>query len=277
MTPACFPTRLKLSPTPPSRITVSRATSSSATGARFLRGKRKRAEAEELLGRTPSGAASRRGGSGLRVSQQASATGSVSIEEVDPEGKFVQLKNHSDKVGSPEPEEAPAGLPCAPPASPPVALLLGQGLTHTHPAPPSAGPVARKLEAEEEGWGGRGDCVQVYSEVHPPGRADGDGKSWRALHSGQPLGFLQGPFQPLHSMGAVVLLLTHTHPDTHTVRCQAVGGLRLARMGELGKGQNVCLPRSGPQRLGWHTAPPQCWSGRTRAAGAPGTTSTRAW
>ncbi|XP_039180313.1 lamin-B2 [Crotalus tigris] len=91
--------RLKLSPSPPSRITVSRATSSSAVGARSLRGKRKRAEVEELLGRTPSGVASRRGsgGSGLRVSQQASAKGSVSIEEVDPEGKFVQLKNHSDK------------------------------------------------------------------------------------------------------------------------------------------------------------------------------------
>ncbi|KAM3855434.1 lamin-B2 [Vipera latastei] len=91
--------RLKLSPSPPSRITVSRATSSSTAGARSLRGKRKRAEAEELLGRTPPGVASRRGsvGSSLRGSQQASAKGSVSIEEVDPEGKFVQLKNHSDK------------------------------------------------------------------------------------------------------------------------------------------------------------------------------------
>uniref|UniRef100_A0A8C5RK42 Lamin B2 n=1 Tax=Laticauda laticaudata TaxID=8630 RepID=A0A8C5RK42_LATLA len=74
--------RLKLSPSPPSRITVSRATSSSSSGARSLRVKRKRVEAEELS---------------LRVSQQASAKGSVSIEGADPEGKFVQLKNHSDK------------------------------------------------------------------------------------------------------------------------------------------------------------------------------------
>ncbi|XP_026544406.1 lamin-B2 [Notechis scutatus] len=88
--------RLKLSPSPPSRITVSRATSSSTSGARSWRGKRKRAEAEELPGQVPSGI-SRGGGSGLRVSQQASAKGSVSIEGADPEGKFVQLKNHSDK------------------------------------------------------------------------------------------------------------------------------------------------------------------------------------
>ncbi|XP_034281718.1 lamin-B2 [Pantherophis guttatus] len=91
--------RLKLSPSPPSRITVSRATSSSTSGTRSSRGKRKRAEAEELPGQTPSGSARGGGstGSSLQVSQQASAKGSISIEGVDPEGKFVQLKNHSDK------------------------------------------------------------------------------------------------------------------------------------------------------------------------------------
>ncbi|XP_013916706.1 PREDICTED: lamin-B2 [Thamnophis sirtalis] len=92
--------RLKLSPSPPSRLTVSRAASSSSiSGTRSLRSKRKRAEAEELPGQTPSGSA--RGGastgSNLQVSQQASAKGSISIEGVDPEGMFVQLKNHSDK------------------------------------------------------------------------------------------------------------------------------------------------------------------------------------
>lgn len=111
--PSCFPARLKLSPSPPSRITVSRATSSSTSGTRCSRGKRKRAEAEELPGQTPSGSARGGGstGSSLQVSQQASAKGSISIEGVDPEGKFVQLKNHSDKVGSPD----PTGLPCGPP------------------------------------------------------------------------------------------------------------------------------------------------------------------
>lgn len=32
------------------------------------------------------------------MSQQASATGSISIEEIDLEGKYVQLKNNSEKV-----------------------------------------------------------------------------------------------------------------------------------------------------------------------------------
>ncbi|KAM6466680.1 lamin-B2 [Liasis olivaceus] len=89
--------RLKLSPSPPSRITVSRATSSSASAARCSRGKRKRVEAEELSGSTSSGIGSGSSTSSFRVSQQASAKGSISIEEVDPEGKFVQLKNHCDK------------------------------------------------------------------------------------------------------------------------------------------------------------------------------------
>ncbi|XP_025032028.1 lamin-B2 [Python bivittatus] len=89
--------RLKLSPSPPSRITVSRATSSSTSATRCSRGKRKRVEAEELSGSMSGGVGRRSSTSSFRVSQQASAKGSISIEEVDPEGKFVQLKNHSDK------------------------------------------------------------------------------------------------------------------------------------------------------------------------------------
>ncbi|KAJ7308144.1 hypothetical protein JRQ81_008657 [Phrynocephalus forsythii] len=101
--------RLKLSPSPPARITVSRATSSSSSGvsaARSSRGKRKRVEAEELSGRFSSGigtgssssaASSSSGSSTFRVTQQSSAKGSISIEEVDPEGKYVQLKNRTEK------------------------------------------------------------------------------------------------------------------------------------------------------------------------------------
>ncbi|KAH0625999.1 hypothetical protein JD844_034398 [Phrynosoma platyrhinos] len=96
--------RLKLSPSPPSRITVSRATSSSsASAARSSRGKRKRLEAEELSGSLSSGigtgssSSSSTSSSFFHMSQQASAKGSVSIEDVDPEGKYVQLKNCSDK------------------------------------------------------------------------------------------------------------------------------------------------------------------------------------
>ncbi|XP_061457763.1 lamin-B2 isoform X2 [Rhineura floridana] len=95
--------RLKLSPSPPSRITVSRATSSSSSSGtsavRSSRGKRKRLEAEELLsgGSGASGLGTGSSGSTFQMSQQASAKGSVSIEDVDPEGKYVQLKNRSDK------------------------------------------------------------------------------------------------------------------------------------------------------------------------------------
>uniref|UniRef100_A0A2K5DTV1 Lamin B2 n=1 Tax=Aotus nancymaae TaxID=37293 RepID=A0A2K5DTV1_AOTNA len=99
--------RLKLSPSPSSRITVSRATlsgsgsgsSTPATG-RLGRSKRKRLEVEEPLGSGPSvlGTGMGTGGGGsFHLAQQASASGSVSIEEIDLEGKFVQLKNNSDK------------------------------------------------------------------------------------------------------------------------------------------------------------------------------------
>ncbi|NWJ06026.1 LMNB2 protein, partial [Crypturellus undulatus] len=98
--------RLKLSPSPSSRVTVSRATSSSSSSSasviRSSRGKRKRMEAEELSGSGTSGIGTgsisgSSSSSSFQMSQQASATGSISIEEIDLEGKYVQLKNNSDK------------------------------------------------------------------------------------------------------------------------------------------------------------------------------------
>uniref|UniRef100_A0A674GRK5 Lamin-B2 n=1 Tax=Taeniopygia guttata TaxID=59729 RepID=A0A674GRK5_TAEGU len=98
--------RLKLSPSPSSRVTVSRATSSSSSSstslARSSRGKRKRIEAEELSGSGTSGIGTgsisgSSSSSSFQMSQQASATGSISIEEIDLEGKYVQLKNNSEK------------------------------------------------------------------------------------------------------------------------------------------------------------------------------------
>ncbi|XP_057565684.1 lamin-B2 isoform X2 [Hippopotamus amphibius kiboko] len=98
--------RLKLSPSLSSRITVSRAASSSSgssvsVSGRAGRTKRKRLQVEEPPGTGSSGLGSGGGGSGgggsFRLAQQASASGSVSIEEIDLEGKFVQLKNSSDK------------------------------------------------------------------------------------------------------------------------------------------------------------------------------------
>uniref|UniRef100_A0A8C6I9A2 Lamin-B2 n=1 Tax=Mus spicilegus TaxID=10103 RepID=A0A8C6I9A2_MUSSI len=92
--------RLKLSPSPSSRITISRATSSSSSSSGVGmsvgqgRGKRRRLETEDTSG-SPSSAS--RVSSGSRLAQQAVATGVVNIDEVDPEGRFVRLKNSSDK------------------------------------------------------------------------------------------------------------------------------------------------------------------------------------
>nr|KAF6401379.1 lamin B2 [Rousettus aegyptiacus] len=94
--------RLKLSPSPSSRVTISRATSSSSSSmspaGRSGRSKRRRLEAEEPLGTGSSRVGAGGGGSSsFQLAQQASASGSVSIEEIDLEGRFVQLKNSSDK------------------------------------------------------------------------------------------------------------------------------------------------------------------------------------
>uniref|UniRef100_G1PMI7 Lamin B2 n=1 Tax=Myotis lucifugus TaxID=59463 RepID=G1PMI7_MYOLU len=100
---APFP-RLKLSPSPSSRVTISRATSSSGSSVSMMgrsgRSKRKRLETEEPPGTGSSGISLGSGSSSsssFHLAQQASASGSVSIEEIDLEGKFVQLKNSSDK------------------------------------------------------------------------------------------------------------------------------------------------------------------------------------
>ncbi|XP_073700199.1 lamin-B2 [Garra rufa] len=80
--------RLKLSPSPSSRVTVSRTTASStSTSSRSSRAKRKRVELEEASTVAPK----------VQISQEAEATGSVSIEEIDLEGKSVTLRNNSEK------------------------------------------------------------------------------------------------------------------------------------------------------------------------------------
>ncbi|CAO2641351.1 Lmnb2 [Lemmus lemmus] len=78
--------RLKLSPSPSSR------SSSSSSGVGMSvgrgRGKRRRLETEDTQGSRSSASGS---------AQQAAVTGVVSIDEVDLEGRFVRLKNSSDK------------------------------------------------------------------------------------------------------------------------------------------------------------------------------------
>ncbi|NXU50143.1 LMNB1 protein, partial [Turnix velox] len=76
--------RLKLCPSPSSRVTVSQA--SSSRNVRTTRGKRKRIDVEES-----------EASSSFSISHSASATGSVFIEEIDVDGKFIRLKNTSEQ------------------------------------------------------------------------------------------------------------------------------------------------------------------------------------
>lgn len=76
--------RLKLSPSPSSRVTVSRATSSRSV--RTARGKRKRVDVEESDA-----------SSSLSICHQASATGNIVLDELDVDGKFIRLKNNSEQ------------------------------------------------------------------------------------------------------------------------------------------------------------------------------------
>ncbi|XP_072564726.1 lamin-B1-like isoform X1 [Paramormyrops kingsleyae] len=76
--------RLKLSPSPSSRVTVSRASSSRSV--RTTRGKRKRVDVEES-----------EASSSVSIAHSASATGSVCIDELDVDGKFIRLHNTSEE------------------------------------------------------------------------------------------------------------------------------------------------------------------------------------
>lgn len=77
--------RLQLSPSPSSRVTVSRASSSSRS-VRTARGKRKRVDVEE-----------REASSSVSIAHSASATGPVSVDELDTDGKFIRLHNTGEE------------------------------------------------------------------------------------------------------------------------------------------------------------------------------------
>ncbi|XP_075714190.1 lamin-B3-like isoform X3 [Rhinoderma darwinii] len=77
--------RLKLSPSPSQRGSVSR-TSSSQTS-RLLRGKKRKLEESEREESRP----------GYKIIQEASSSGPVSIEEIDPEGMYLRLVNNADE------------------------------------------------------------------------------------------------------------------------------------------------------------------------------------
>uniref|UniRef100_A0A8D3E9L4 Lamin B1 n=1 Tax=Scophthalmus maximus TaxID=52904 RepID=A0A8D3E9L4_SCOMX len=77
--------RLKLSPSPSSRVTVSRASSSSRS-VQTTRGKRKRVEVEE-----------QEASSSVSIAHSASATGPISIDEIDTDGMFICFHNSGDQ------------------------------------------------------------------------------------------------------------------------------------------------------------------------------------
>ncbi|XP_063057279.1 lamin-B2 [Engraulis encrasicolus] len=81
--------RLQLSPGTAAKLTVSRTTGSSSSS-RSTRAKRKRVEVEEAVAVAASAPK-------IHVSQEAEATGSITIEEIDLEGKSVTLKNNSEE------------------------------------------------------------------------------------------------------------------------------------------------------------------------------------
>ncbi|KAF4792920.1 Lamin-L [Turdus rufiventris] len=76
--------RLKLSPSPSSHST---ATQAASQGRRFLHGKKRKIK--ETKKREHSAA--------FKTIQHVSASGNISIEEIDADGKFVRLKNHSNE------------------------------------------------------------------------------------------------------------------------------------------------------------------------------------
>ncbi|XP_064245150.1 lamin-B3-like isoform X1 [Passer domesticus] len=76
--------RLKLSPSVASHST---ATQAASQGRRYLHGKKRKIK--ETKKKEHSAA--------LKTIQHVSATGNISIEEIDADGKFVRLKNHSDE------------------------------------------------------------------------------------------------------------------------------------------------------------------------------------
>lgn len=154
------PCRLRLSPSPPpARLTGSQSSSaalhSQAAQQSAVSSPAKRRRPND----TDSEASSVAGGAiaRTRISQQASASGRVSVDEVDLEGKYVRLSNKADEV------RAAAG--------PHICT------SHTRRAniPPS-GPEPGQLAAEEAGRNQCSHHLQVPRQVHPEGRPEGDGE-----------------------------------------------------------------------------------------------------
>ncbi|XP_066577292.1 lamin [Amia ocellicauda] len=93
--------RLRLSPSPPPRVTVTRTTGSSSSASRTVHSSAHSSSAtkKRRMNDTDSEASSTAGGAlaKTRITQQATASGRVTVDEVDLEGKYVRLSNKADE------------------------------------------------------------------------------------------------------------------------------------------------------------------------------------
>ncbi|XP_023657111.2 lamin-A [Paramormyrops kingsleyae] len=92
--------RLRLSPSPPPARSATSRTSGSATHSRVVQSSSQSSSAKKRrMNDTDSETSSMVGGAvaRTRISQQASASGRVTVDEVDLDGKFVRLGNKSDQ------------------------------------------------------------------------------------------------------------------------------------------------------------------------------------
>ncbi|XP_069040928.1 lamin [Lepisosteus oculatus] len=94
--------RLRLSPSPPPRVTVTRTSASgSASASRTVHSSAQSSSAtkKRRLNDTDSEASSTAGGAvaRTRITQQATASGRVTVDEVDLDGKYVRLSNKADE------------------------------------------------------------------------------------------------------------------------------------------------------------------------------------
>lgn len=158
------PCRLRLSPSPPpTKVTGSRSSASAAHSRSIHLSAGSSPAKRRRPNDTDSEASSFAGGTvaRTRISQQASASGRVTVDEVDLEGRYIRLSNKADEVRRcfcffvflvhfPEIYIFfPFGLP---------------GSEHGELAGEAAGGV----------W--RSHPLQVPGEVHPEGRSKGHGE-----------------------------------------------------------------------------------------------------
>lgn len=95
------PCRLRLSPSPPpTKLTGSRSSTSGAHSRTIQQSARSSPAKRRRPNDTDSEASSFTGGAiaRTRITQQASASGRVTVDEVDLDGKYVRLGNKADEV-----------------------------------------------------------------------------------------------------------------------------------------------------------------------------------